>query len=304
MNAALLAAVIGHLSTPTGDPVERRSVERALELLVADTPGATLKIRRIDRPWIGAAAEAVNLVTADGATVLVTPPSGEGPHLVVQVATKLRVPVVLPALAPSLTRAGIRDVLRALPDARAQAAALVGHLCGDARPCPLAALVPDTRDGRVLLDAFTHAGGTVTRFTDPARPPSGARALLLLGPAEAMGHALAAARRAGVELPAAGPSRIAAPRFLRAAGAAAEGVICVRSRDETPAARAFVERYRARFGEAPDDLGAATYAGARRALSGQAAPTVAVHLARARGGRFVELKPARPTGRRRTRRSR
>jgi ABC-type branched-subunit amino acid transport system substrate-binding protein len=66
-------------------------------------------------PWGTVAASAVRLVAEEGAVVLVSPPEREAAHLLAQVGTKMRVPVVVTSRVPSVTQAGTSWALRIVP---------------------------------------------------------------------------------------------------------------------------------------------------------------------------------------------
>lgn len=307
MNGAALAVFAALLSGPpmvvghvvTADDTEAHSVRRGAELAVADAgPGFRLVVRRSVDPWKSGSGDAARLVADDSAELLIAPPDSDGAHLAAQVATKLRVPLLVSSLDPTLTRVGVPWIHRTLPDARQQLEMLSADLMGRRGLRRIAALAPDDRDGRIALAELSRAALSHGATIDPVlrhgvdpwsslspNSDEGPQAIVLLGAAEPMGRALRILRARGIELPAYATSRLHSPRLLAAAGPAAEGLFCLAVLDA--ALDGAAERYRQRFGEAPDAFALATYDGTRRRLAAKSARSVPLQLVSVRDGRFV-----------------
>jgi ABC-type branched-subunit amino acid transport system substrate-binding protein len=116
------------------DPVAAdvvRGAQLAVDLANASRGGRDAPIRLVRRwaasPWVGGAREVVRLIYEDRVRAVVGSMDSASTHVVEQVATKARVPVVSPiASDPSLTEAGVPWIFRLVPDDDAQAELLVG----------------------------------------------------------------------------------------------------------------------------------------------------------------------------------
>jgi hypothetical protein len=124
---------------PGADPAVDAAVLRGLRRGLAGT-GVVLRVGARARAWSNAAPEAVRLVCALHARVLVTPPDRRIAHLMAQVATRTQTPVLSTSAARTVGATGSFYVT-VLPEAavphpvweavgRAAAAAALGHLHG------------------------------------------------------------------------------------------------------------------------------------------------------------------------------
>ena len=109
---------------PGKDADALRSLVRGARLAL-DVKGekslVELRVGESGGRWGNAASAAVRLARTDRAVALIAPPDRATAHLVVQVATKARVPVVSTSPAASVTRSGSKWVVTVVsPDASAR----------------------------------------------------------------------------------------------------------------------------------------------------------------------------------------
>ena len=293
----LTEVAIGALLPRAGpDEPLGRSMERGIRMALEDENAAggfraglpfVLRLRDEAMAWGAAAEAAVDLTTKDGVWGLLGGLEDANTHVVNRVLLKLEVPLVnTGGPDPTLTEHAIPWLLRVRPDDRRNGYALaqrIFHTDGHSR---VVVLRSNDRYGRVgtreFVDAarrLRHPVAVEVRFEEGtedwtaqmdrlrrARPD----ALVVWGRAGATGRALREARAAGIAVPAYGPDRLVDPRFLEAAGAAAEGLVFTYPFDSRRVGAAwtdFAARFQARFGTAPDATAAYAYDGARLLLT-------------------------------------
>jgi ABC-type branched-subunit amino acid transport system substrate-binding protein len=116
----------------------------------------------------------------------------------------------------------------------------------------------------IVIEQRFDPGQTDFRDSIEKIKQSGADAVVLWGDAEETGAAVRQIREAGIEVPLFGYDRMAQPAFLKAAGAAAEGIVLsvtMNPDSADPAWTAFRQRYRERWGDEPDTYAAHAYDG-------------------------------------------
>ncbi len=264
------------------------SLLRGVQLAVAeanetgDAP-VGLEVRSEDGQWGTAGNEAVILICNRHVDAIITPSDGAASHLILQVSGRTRVPVASLCSDSSVTEAGIPWAVRVVPRTDQAAMALFAAAQRPDRP-PLhwRAVIPAGRPGRAvrrdlgtaarrtatLLDRIIEDGEPKTDVAPLARTivaaaPGGV--LLWLPPARA-GRMAAALRAAGYGGCLAGPSSLASPAFVGAAGAAATRVLVTDFRtDADPGGQAgqFEAQFRRRYDAEPDFSAAAAYDAAR-----------------------------------------
>ena len=102
---------------PAADPVVNAALLSGLRAALA-SHDVRLVVGRASQRWSNAAPEAVRLVVEEHADVLITPPDRRVAHLMVQVATRIQVPVVSTSTAPTVGTTGstwVACVQRAAP---------------------------------------------------------------------------------------------------------------------------------------------------------------------------------------------
>lgn len=240
--------------------------------------GVELVVRGRVGQWGDDGDEAGRLVMDDGARVLVAPPGGVATHLVLQVAGRTRTPVILLCPDGSVTSAGVPWVLRLVPSATRELAALLG-------PGPTRVLVPEGRPARELagdLERWRARAAVTPRSgglggvevspvsgLPPGDGPNGKERfldglvrtdqsiLLWLDPPTAAAWARKL-RDAGFRGVLGGPGWLRSPGFVEAAGRAALGFRVPEpdpsgwSEDSRRGLRAFVEDFRKANGLEPD----------------------------------------------------
>jgi len=110
--------VLGVVPGEDADAV--RSLVRGARLALDDpaltgTEHVEVRVGESGGRWGNAASAAVRLARTDRAVALIAPPDRATAHLVVQVATKARVPVVSTSPAASVTRSGSKWVVTVVP---------------------------------------------------------------------------------------------------------------------------------------------------------------------------------------------
>lgn len=271
------------LVVPPGEP-DATSLLRGVQLAVAEAneTGATLvrlEVRSEDGQWGTAGNDAVVLVCNRHVDAMIAPSDGVASHLILQVASRTRVPVATVCSDSSVTDAGVPWVVRVVPRTDQEAEALFAAVRRLTRaPLHWWAVVPVGRPGRaVRRDIETAARSTATQLDrivgggEPkadvaslvhmiiAAAPDGV--LIWLPPAQA-GIVVAALRAAGFDGCLAGPSPLDSPTFFAAAGAAADDVLVTGFQvDADPRARAdrFESRFRERYDAEPDFSAAVAY---------------------------------------------
>ncbi|HBL18567.1 MAG TPA: hypothetical protein DD417_17860 [Elusimicrobia bacterium] len=172
-------------------------------------------------PWKdGAAAVARFLASEPRVLALLAPADGAASHVVVQAATRLRVPILTASPERSLTQAKDPWVFRVVPDDEAQAEALLRWVFPEPKGRSAELVVPDGREGRERLRSLREA----CRALGVREASSGEDAdavLLWLDPETALDwFAKKAANPPGLVL---ASTRLDDPAFLRRAPPAAAG---------------------------------------------------------------------------------
>jgi branched-chain amino acid transport system substrate-binding protein len=293
----LTEARIGALVPRRGPDVRHgKSLERGITLAVEQANAAgglrpglpfALIVRDEAAAWGAAADAAVELVSEHGVWGLIGAFEDASSHVLGRVLLKLEVPTVNTAGSdPTLTEHAIPWLVRVRPDDRRNGYALARRVIEAGGHQRIGVLRSNDRYGRVGTAEFVDAARRLHHpITVEVRFEAGTRdfaaqvdrlrganidALVLWGRAAPTGRALRAVRAAGIEVPAYGPDRLVDPRFLEAAGDAAEGLVFAypfRRDPERAAWAAFVATYRARFGEVPDDTAAYAYDGTRMLIA-------------------------------------
>ena len=243
-----------------------------------------LFVRDESATWGAAGDAAVELVCDHEAWGLVGGYEDANSHVLTRVLVKLEVPNVNPAGVDTTIPEHNRPLLlRVRPSDRQTSYRLAAKV-----------FTEDARERVVVLRANSRYGRTGTReFVDAARrlhkpilleirydggdygaPSTGwaarmeriraARpdAVVVWGRPAETGAAVRALRDAGIDCRVYGPDRLVSPELLKAAGAAAEGLIFTYPMDPRPGREpwdAFRDRYRERFGVEPDATAAFTY---------------------------------------------
>ena len=293
----LTEARIGALIPRKGvDARHGRSMERAITLAVEEAnrdgglrPGLpfALVVRDEAAAWGAAADAAVDLVMNQGVWGLIGGFEDANSHVLSRVLLKLETPTVNTAGPdPTLTEHAIPWLMRVRPDDRRNGYALAKRVIKTDGHRRIGVLRSNDRYGRVGTKEFVDAARRLhspivveVRFEPETRDWTAQidrlrrakiDALVLWGRAVPTARALKAVRAAGLQAPAYGPDRLVDPRFLAAAGKAAEGLVFTVPFRRDPKRKAwttFVAAYRARFGEKPDDTAAYAYDGTRLLLA-------------------------------------
>lgn len=290
------AVRLGVLAPLTGEDAEageRMQNGIALAIEEANAAGgwrAGVPFRTIVRDenlaWGAAGNAAVDMVFEDGVWALLGALEDSASHILTRVVLKLETPMVNTAgTDPTLTEHAIPWLVRMRPDDRQTCYALAKRIFSTDRRERVAVFRANDRYARAGIGEFTDAARRLRhpvlieeRFEtkDKSWEPQIARirdvrpdAIVVWGRAPTAGRAVKALRAAGLTQPVYGPERLAEEAFVAAAGEAAEGVTCTYPFDPRrtdPAWTGFVERYRARFGSAPDPFASYAYDGTRYLL--------------------------------------
>jgi branched-chain amino acid transport system substrate-binding protein len=202
-------------------------------------------------------------------------------HVLSRATLKVEIPILTAGTTdPTLVEHNIPWMVRAIPDDRQQAYALLREVYFVRGLHRTALLRSNDRDGRtgvdewvagsrrlghpVILEKRFNPGETdfkeqlqAIRETDP-------EALVLWGGAQQTGLIVRQIRAMGMTLPVFGFGRMAGDDFLEAAGSAAEGVVTVSTLNpdsDDPLWKGFRERYQSRYGQDPDAFAAHAYDG-------------------------------------------
>lgn len=315
---ALKGVAIGLITPISGpDAVVGRRIEAAVRMALerANAEGGfgdeklpfTLALRDEGARWGQAGDAMVELVEDDGAWVVMGAYEDANSHVLTRVVLKLQVANVNTAgTDPTLTEHNITWVMRNRPDDRQTAIRLVRKIYAE-----------DGRKRAVLFRANDRYGRTgVKEFNDSARRsghpvPLETRyeanetdwaqrierikeakpdAIVFWGRPGPSGEALRAVREAGIDVPCYGPDRLADPRFLAAAGKAAEGFVFTYPFDPAKCGEPyerFRKAYRERTGEEP-------YADAAYAYDGAATIVAAIRAAGLNRPRILDALLAKP----------
>ena len=226
--ASVRIGLIGPGNTPRGRQLRQGALLAAAEANAAGGyRGIPFEIiaRANDGPWGVAAQQVVELSYGDDVWAIVGAVDGERAHAAELVAAKVWIPIVIAAAADrTIDYANVPWVFRCLPDDRTQAEALlraaesgawgrvvvVSEANRDTRAA-IARLREAAGNRRIVLHRLIEyesrdPGAVIPRILD-ANP----EALLVWGSAASATALIAAARRAGVDVPALAPSPLAVP---------------------------------------------------------------------------------------------
>jgi branched-chain amino acid transport system substrate-binding protein len=202
-------------------------------------------------------------------------------HVMSRVTLKVEIPILSAGSTdPTLVEHNIPWLVRAVPDDRQQAYALLREVYFVKGLKRTALLRASDRDGRtgvdkwvsgsrrlghpVILEKRFDPGDTDFKEQLDAIRETAPEALVLWGNAKETGLIVRQVRAMGMTLPIFGFDRMAGADFLETAGKDAEGVVAVSTMNPDsgdPAWRAFRERYQSRYGEDPDSFAAHAYDG-------------------------------------------
>jgi len=242
-----------------------------------------LVVRNDANVWGSSSNTLADLAWREKVWAVIGSVDGASTHVALRVALKAEVMLVNTACTdPTLTETGIPWLVRNYPDDR-QHGYLLAHQVFGARGLKRVALLrSNDRYGRTGVKEFTDAARRLgypvvieQRFAPGERDLADQLAhlraadvdsIVLWGDAEDLGHIVALLRAEGFQQPLFGPERLQSPRFLAAAGPAAEGLTITSPLDpglDDPLWLDFAARFNARFGRAPDGFAASSYDGAQ-----------------------------------------
>lgn len=276
-----------------------RDAERAGEMIQGATlavdryntsrgqgPPVELLVRHDAGPWSAAANQVVSLVAEEGVRALLAPPGGAAAHAALQVAEKLRVPLVITAAGdPRLTEMSSPWVRRVIADDRHQAAALAWHMVNELGLESIAVFRSADRFGRSGASAIRQAlyrmglsltaelqwnpGGQAFARQLKQIVQTGAQAVVLWGGAQDAAEVTRYISQNELPLRVFGCARLVSPTYLRFAGPTAENVTLVSTWDPhrpDPVLEEFTRAHQARFGRPPGGPAAHAFDGANLLL--------------------------------------
>ncbi len=270
---------------------EARELEQGASLALDLDAAAGKTSGRAARPivapkggrWEAGAGELVRIVWSEGVQAVLGPVDGRSAHLAEQVVARAkgRFVLLVPwAGDPGLTRIKVPWFFRLAHDDLRQAHALLEEIHGARRlRSVLVFAAASDHDSRTAAEALRRAaaeGGMpeprnvplgenasgLDRAAAEARA-SGAEAVIILAPPADAARAARRLRAEGVVAPFFGPLGLAAPAFLDAAGAAAEGMVLAAPPEPSGApAERFRDAYRKTHGREPGTPAGYGYDGA------------------------------------------
>lgn len=295
-----LSRVVIGLIAPLGGPDAPcgRAMLRGVEMALAEENAAggfgprklpfAVVVRDEGAKWGQAGDAVVELVEDEGAWAVIGAYEDANSHVMSRIVLKVQVPMINTAGPdPTLSEHNIPWVTRMRPDDRQTSLLLLRKVFRD-----------DGRKRVVLFRANDRYGRTgVKEFTDAARRyghpvplevrfqndesdwsarierlrAAGPDAIVVWGRPEPTAAALRALRAAGIDVPCYGPDRLVDPRFLAAAGPAAEGFTFTYPFDPRKGGAgwdAFRKAYVAKHGEEPLADAAYAYDGAKFIVAG------------------------------------
>ena len=226
-----------------------------------------------DNPWGSGVADLTRLVFDSQVWAIVGGVDGTTTHLAEQIVVKVGVPLVSPGNTDlSVNMTNVAWTFTCLPTDDQQLA-LVAALLAQVKDAPFVTLATTDHDARATLSAYRAALGArapalhvdlapgALEAADVAARVVAARphAALIVAGARDAGHLVRALRGAGFEGAIFGSATLGRRAFLVEARGAAEGVVVPLLYEPSPAWDAFAQRFRRRFGVAPDDLAGETY---------------------------------------------
>jgi branched-chain amino acid transport system substrate-binding protein len=280
--AGLKSVVIGLVTPLTGpDAYVGKRIEAAVRLALdeANAEGGfgpeklpfVVALRDEGAQWGQAGDALVELVDDDGAWVVMGAYEDSNSHVMSRVVLKAQVPMLNAwGPDPTLTEHNIPWVGRNRPDDRQTSIRMVRKIYSEDGKRRAVLFRANDRYGRTGVKEFvdyarrlglpvpleTRYVANETDWADRIERIKEAKpdAIVLWGRPVPTGEALKALRAAGIDVPCYGPDRLVDPRFLAAAGKAAEGFVFTYPFDPAkcgePWAR-FREAYRGRTGEEP-----------------------------------------------------
>ncbi len=243
-------------------------------------------VRDENLTWGAAGNAAVDLVCDEDAVALIGAFEDGASHVMTRVILKIETPMLNTAgTDPTLTEHNIPWLVRTRPDDRQTCYALAKRVIQTDCHERVAVFRANDRYARAGIAQFNDAARRLKhpvvleeRFesNDATWDAQIARirgvapdAIVVWGRSATAGRAVKALRAAGLTQPVYGPERLADDAFLRAAGDAADGVVCTYPFDPRAVGAAwtsFAERYRARFGREADPVAGYAYDGTRYLL--------------------------------------
>jgi ABC-type branched-subunit amino acid transport system substrate-binding protein len=264
--------------------------------------------------WGQTSNELAQFAYTDGVWAILSGVESNHQHVMARATLKAEVPIVNAGSSdPTLLEHAIPWIVRVMSDDRQNAYLLLDYIFHVRKLSHVAVLRVNDRDGRVGIAHFMKGARRLnhpvvieqrfangdTSFSEQldSIAHTNADALFLLGNPRELGLIVKAVRDRGVRLPIFAFDRCIHPKFLEAAGAAAEGVVATApfnpDRDE-PTWRDFQRRYRERFGEAPSAFSAHAYDGTNLIIA--AIRTAGLNRARIRDALFANKTVAGVTG--------
>ncbi len=272
-----------------------RGVQLAVDAANATRRGSVeLAVRAESGQWGSVGNDAVVLITERHVDAMITSADGADAHLILQVSGRTRIPVASICPDSSVTGAGVPWAVRVVPrtDQEAEAlfvatAARAGNTAANGVTSPTArsgspshwwAVIPPGRAGRAIrrdletaarvaktpVDRFLECTAARADVTSLAQAIIGGEpdGVLLWVPATDASALVVALRTGGFSGWIVGPNALAAPKFIAAAGRAADGLLVAAFRadpDLRTSAEKFMVHYQGKYDEAPDFTAVAGY---------------------------------------------
>ena len=264
--------------------------------------------------WGQTSNELAQFAYTDGVWALLSGVESNHQHVMARATLKAEVPIVnAGSTDPTLLEHAIPWIVRVMSDDRQNAYLLLDYILRSRGLAHIAVLRVNDRDGRVGIAHFMRGARRLNhpvvieqRFNNGERDftqqldniaHTNADALFLLGNPQELGLIVKAVRERGMALPIFAFDRCIHPKFLEAAGAAAEGVVATATfnpdRDE-PTWVDFRRRYQERFGAEPSAFSAYAYDGTNLIIT--AIRSAGLNRARIRDALFATKTFAGVTG--------
>ncbi|RKY85668.1 hypothetical protein DRP98_02335 [candidate division KSB1 bacterium] len=231
--------------------------------------------------WGPFSNQVVDLAYEDKVWAIVGTIGGENSHILIRICLKIEIPVVNVAdTDPTFPETKIPWVFRPIADDRLQCYLLAKYAYEKMGYNRIAAIRVNGRYGRVGIKEFREASRRLghpllfelrynygqTDFSKHLQRIKNAPvdAVITWGNAEDSARLLKQMRAMGLKQPLLASDRIVCEKFLKIAGADAEGVVAAYPWDPTrddPRLVSFKKRYQKRFGEPPETYAAHSYDG-------------------------------------------
>lgn len=231
--------------------------------------------------WGQTSNELSEFAYRDGVWAVLSGVESNHQHVLARATLKAEVPIVnAGSTDPTLLEHAIPWIIRVMSDDRQNSYLLADYIFRVRGLSQIAVLRVNDRDGRVGIGQFIRAARRLnhpivieqrfrngdTDFSQQLDDIANAHAdgLFLLGNPQELGLIVKAVRARGIQLPIFMFDRGIHPKFLAAAGPAAEGVIATATFNpdqDVPAWQDFRHRYRERFDEEPGAFSAYAYDG-------------------------------------------